>query len=231
MASTFCPADEVRRPRSLKLDARGVPVASSAPPATAASRTVLDAVAHARAANGPRDARRQVVHVEMPRPRRRPRFRDLGVVACMQPRHCAPEICRPRPGPGRRTSAKAAGSRRGRCGPWTRRGAVLAFSSDWNVAEMDPMIGIYTAVTRRAARRRRSVDARRDGGRRRPPCTATMGSAYASFLEHERGSLTVGKVADFVVLSRDIFAVEAGGDPGHGVRTGGGRGEVVHEAR
>ncbi|MEV5340121.1 amidohydrolase family protein [Streptomyces sp. NPDC052676] len=60
-------------------------------------RTVLDAVAHARAVNGPRDARHQVVHVECLDPADVPRFAELGVVACMQPRHCAPEIA----GPGR----------------------------------------------------------------------------------------------------------------------------------
>ena len=55
-------------------------------------RTVLDAVAHARRANGPRDARHQIVHVECVHPDDLARFAELGVVACMQPRHCAPEI-------------------------------------------------------------------------------------------------------------------------------------------
>ena len=55
-------------------------------------RTVLDAVAHARRVHGPRDARHQIVHVECVHPDDLARFAELGVVACMQPRHCAPEI-------------------------------------------------------------------------------------------------------------------------------------------
>ncbi|MGW0900195.1 amidohydrolase family protein, partial [Streptomyces goshikiensis] len=107
-------------------------------------------------------------------------------------------------------------------------GAVLAFSSDWNVAEMDPMIGIYTAVTRRPL----------GGGPAWQPgetvdvATAvhgyTMGSAYANFLEDERGSLTVGKAADFVVLSRDIFTVPVESIPGTVAQTVVVAGEVVH---
>ncbi|KJY19799.1 hypothetical protein VR46_44295 [Streptomyces sp. NRRL S-444] len=108
--------------------------------------------------------------------------------------------------------------------------AVLAFSSDWNVAEMDPMIGIYTAVTRRPL----------DGGAPWQPAETvdvatavygyTMGSAYANFLEADRGSLTVGKAADFVVLSRDILAVAPDRIPGTVAQTVVVAGEVVHRA-
>ncbi|MFB9523011.1 amidohydrolase [Streptomyces cremeus] len=167
-------------------------------------RTVLDAVARARTVNGPRDARHQVVHVECLDPRDTPRFAELGVVACMQPRHSAPEIA----GPGKDWAENVGADRWHKAWPMRslhEAGAVLAFSSDWNVAEMDPMVGIYTAVTRRPL----------DGGEAWMPQETvdvetavrgyTMGSAYANFLEGERGSLTVGKLADFVVLSRDIL--------------------------
>ncbi|MFJ6751775.1 amidohydrolase [Streptomyces sp. NPDC091266] len=167
-------------------------------------RTVLEAVEHARTVNGPRDARHQVVHVECLDPQDTPRFAELGVVACMQPRHCAPEIA----GPGQDWAENVGADRWHKAWPMRSlhdAGAVLAFSSDWNVAEMDPMIGIYTAVTRRPLggsapwQPAETVDV----------ATAvhayTMGSAYANFLEEERGSLTVGKLADFVVLSRDIL--------------------------
>ncbi|MEV4060702.1 amidohydrolase [Nonomuraea dietziae] len=191
-------------------------------------RTVLDAVEHARRVNGPRDARHQVVHVECLDPADVPRFAELGVVACMQPRHCSPDIA----GPGRDWAEAVGPSRWSKAWPMRslhEAGAVLAFSSDWNVAEMDPMVGIYTAVTRRglaggpAWMPEESVDL----------ATAirgyTMGSAYANFCEHDRGSLTVGKLADFTLLSEDLFAIPAEAIPG--VRTdlvvvGG---EVVHE--
>jgi predicted amidohydrolase YtcJ len=167
-------------------------------------RTVLDAVAQARNANGERDARHQIVHVELVHPHDLPRFAELGVVACMQPRHCAPEIVedwRANVGPERWRYA------------WPFRsleehGATLAFSSDWNVAEMDPLIWLYTACTR----------ANLDGsGAWTPEETvdlstairaATLGSAFANFVEGERGSIEVGKQADLVVLSRDVVAEE-----------------------
>ncbi|GAA1524110.1 amidohydrolase [Streptomyces albidochromogenes] len=189
-------------------------------------RTVLDAVERARAANGSRDARHQVVHVECLDPDDTPRFRELGVVACMQPRHSAPEIA----GPGKDWAENVGEGRWHKAWPMRslhEAGAVLAFSSDWNVAEMDPMVGIYTAVTRRPL----------GGGEPWMPgetvdvATAvrgyTMGSAYANFLEHERGSLTVGKLADFVVLSRDILGVAPEDIPGTVAETVVVGGEIV----
>jgi predicted amidohydrolase YtcJ len=87
-------------------------------------------------------------------------------------------------------------------------GATLAFSSDWDVAEMDPLIGIYSALTR----------ARLDGSDAWAieQCVEletairayTMGGAFANFAEDRRGSLTVGKQADVVVVDRDLFALE-----------------------
>ncbi|NUS03586.1 MAG: amidohydrolase [Nonomuraea sp.] len=171
-------------------------------------RTVLDAVEHARAVNGPRDARHQIVHVECLDPADVPRFAELGVVACMQPRHCSPDIA----GPGHDWAAAVGAGRWAKAWPMRSleaAGAVLAFSSDWNVAEMDPMIGLYTAVTRRGLA----------GGPAWVPEETvtlegairayTLGSAYANFCEHDRGSLTPGKLADFVILSEDLFEVPA----------------------
>ncbi|MEV7615641.1 amidohydrolase [Streptomyces sp. NPDC089799] len=212
-----------------KLDARGFQCFVHAT-GDRGIRTVLDAVEHAREVNGPRDARHQVVHVECLDPADVPRFAELGVVACMQPRHCAPEIA----GPGQDWAENVGEGRWHKAWPMRSlagAGAVLAFSSDWNVAEMDPMIGIYTAVTRRPLAG--------DGPAWRPEETVdvatavhgyTMGSAYANFLEDERGSLTVGKLADFVVLSRDIFAVPADEIPGTVAETVVVGGEIVHRA-
>ncbi|MFI2413690.1 amidohydrolase [Streptomyces sp. NPDC018947] len=169
-------------------------------------RTALDAHAAARAANGPRDARHQLVHVECLHPQDVGRFAELGVVACMQPRHCAPDVA----GPGK-DWAEGVGEHRW-SHAWAFRslreaGARLAFSSDWNVAEMNPLAHLYTAVTRRAP----------DGGDSWVPGQTidlaaaieayTMGSAYANFVDGDRGSVTVGKYADLVVIDRDLFAV------------------------
>ncbi|MFJ6723092.1 amidohydrolase, partial [Streptomyces sp. NPDC091259] len=143
---TFYPAEEFAELLA-RLDARGFRCFVHAT-GDRGIRTVLDAVEHARAVNGPRDARHQVVHVECLDPADVPRFAGLGVVACVQPRHCAPEIA----GPGQDWAENVGEGRWHKAWPMRsphEAGAVLAFSSDWNVAEMDPMIGIYTAVTRR----------------------------------------------------------------------------------
>ncbi|MBZ4019605.1 amidohydrolase [Streptomyces purpurogeneiscleroticus] len=192
-------------------------------------RTVLDAVERAREFNGPRDARHQIVHVECLDPADTPRFAELGVVACMQPRHAAPEIA----GPGQDWAENVGADRWHKAWPLRslqEAGAVLAFSSDWNVAEMDPMIGIYTAVTRQPL----------GGGEPWGPQETidvetavhgyTMGSAYANFLENERGSLTVGKLADFVVLSRDILHTAPENIPGTVAEVVVVGGEVAHTA-
>ncbi len=126
----------------------------------------------------------------------------------MQPRHCAPEIVadwRANVGERRWRHAWAFRSLRD-------SGATLAFSSDWNVAEMDPMVGIYTAMTR----------ADLDGSDAWVPEETvdletaihayTIGGAHVAFAEDRRGSITVGKQADLVVLSGDLFA-EAAADP------------------
>ena len=167
-------------------------------------RTALDAVQHARRVNGPRDARHQIVHVECVHPDDLPRFAELGVVACMQPRHCAPRIVedwRANVGPERWRYAWPFRS-------LSEHGATLAFSSDWNVAEMDPLVWLYTARTR----------ANLDGSEAWTPeetidlpsaiRAATLGSAYANFAEDDRGSIETGKLADLVILSRDVFADE-----------------------
>ena len=225
---TFYPPEEFAELLT-RLDARGFQCFVHAT-GDRGIRTVLHAVEHARTVNGPRDARHQIVHVECLDPADTPRFAELGVVACMQPRHAAPEIA----GPGQDWAENIGPDRWHKAWPLRSlhtAGAVLAFSSDWNVAEMDPMIGIYSAVTRRPLgggepwTEKEAVDVE----------TAveayTMGSAYANFLEDERGSLTVGKLADFVVLSRDILRIPAEEIPGTVAETVVVGGEIVHRHR
>jgi hypothetical protein len=175
-------------------------------------RTVLDAVERCRAEFGPRDARHQVVHAECVHPDDIPRFGRLGVVACMQPRHCAPDIVgqwRANVGPARERWA------------WPFRsiaasGGVLAFSSDWNVAEMDPMTWLYTAVTRADLEGNGAWNLDETIDLAVAVRAATLGSAWANFADRDRGTITAGKQADLVVLSRDLFGEAdpaVGGDP------------------
>jgi predicted amidohydrolase YtcJ len=168
-------------------------------------RTSLDAIEYAEKKNGPRDRRDQLVHIECLDPQDIPRFKQLAVVACMQPRHCAPDITG--------QWAKAVGPVRSKYA-WAFRslrdsGATLAFASDWNVAEMEPLIGIYTALTRKG------LDGKPAGGWI-PEQTIdletairgyTINGAYANFVEQNRGSITPGKYADFVLISDDLFKI------------------------
>ncbi|MFJ4340745.1 amidohydrolase [Streptomyces sp. NPDC088915] len=225
---TFYPPEEFAELLT-RLDARGFQCFVHAT-GDRGIRTVLDAVERARAVNGPRDARHQVVHVECLDPDDTPRFAALGVVACMQPRHAAPDIA----GPGQDWAENVGPDRWHKAWPLRSlhaAGAVLALSSDWNVAEMDPMVGIHAAVTRRPPGGGEAWTA----GETIDVATAvegyTRGSAYANFLEHERGSLTVGKLADFVVLSRDILRVAPEDIPGTVAETVVVGGEVVVERR
>src|SRR5215475_8982569 len=166
-------------------------------------RTVLDGIQAARRAHGPRDSRHQIVHVECLDPADIPRFRELGVIACMQPRHCAPDLVAEwRANVGRARERYA----------WAMRsladaGAVLAFSSDWNVAEMNPMIGIYTALTRADLSGAGAWNTEEALDLDTTLRAYTYGGAYANFAEHNRGVLRAGKLADVIVLSGDLHQI------------------------
>ncbi len=170
-------------------------------------RTALDAIEYAEKQNGPRDRRDELIHIECLNGQDLPRFKQLGVIACMQPRHCAPDITG--------QWAKAVGPARWKYA-WAFRslrdaGATLAFASDWNVAEMEPLIGIYTALTRKG------LDGKPEGGWV-PEQTIdletairayTINGAYANFVEQNRGSIIPGKYADLVIVSDDLFKIPA----------------------
>jgi predicted amidohydrolase YtcJ len=187
-----------------KLDKRGFQIFTHAI-GDRGIRTALDAYEYARKVNGPRDSRHEIVHAECLTEQDIPRFKGLGVTACMQPRHCAPDITG--------QWAKAVGPQRWKYA-WAFRslrdsGATLAFASDWNVAEMEPEIGIYTALTRKG------LDGKPEGGWI-PEQTIdietavkgyTINGAWANFVEGNRGSLVPGKYADMVLVSEDIFTI------------------------
>ena len=164
----------------------------------------LDAFAAARARNGDRGNRHQVVHVECVHEPDLNRFSELGVVACMQPRHCAPEIVQ--------QWRENVGEQRWRYA-WpmrslAERGVTLAFSSDWNVAEMDPLVGLYTATTRADLDGRRSWVPEECVDLETALHAYTWGSAYSVNAEVDRGDLSVGSLADLAVFSENLFAVE-----------------------
>lgn len=171
-----------------------------------ANAELLDIFAEVARENGPRDRRFRIEHVQHLRPRDYPRFRELGVIASMQPYHAIDDgrWAEGRIGPTRCASSYAFRS-------LLDAGARVAFGSDWSVAPLDPLLGIDAAVNRR------TLDGKHPEGwfpaQRIRVAEAieayTLTSAHAAFEEKERGSLEPGKLADFVVLSHDILASEA----------------------
>jgi predicted amidohydrolase YtcJ len=167
-----------------------------------ANKTILDVFAEVEKRNGARDRRLRIEHAQHLRPEEIKRFGAERVIASMQPYHAIDDgrWAENRIGPNRAKGTYAFRS-------LLVAGATLAFGSDWFVAPMEPLMGIYAAVTRR------TFDGKRPQGwvpeQKITVAEAvrafTMGSAYASGDEKVKGSIEVGKLADLVVLSADIF--------------------------
>jgi predicted amidohydrolase YtcJ len=168
-----------------------------------ANSELLDIFAEVAKKNGPRDRRFRIEHAQHLRPSDYARFKELNVIASLQPYHAIDDG---RWAEGRIGSERCAASYA--CRSLLDAGAHLAFGSDWSVAPLNPLLGIDAAVNRR------TIDGKHPDGwfpqQKISVAEAieafTLGSAYAAFQEKDRGSLDVGKLADFVVLSRDILA-------------------------
>ncbi len=152
--------------------------------------------------NGPRDRRFRIEHAQHLRPQDISRFKGVGVIASMQPYHLADD--------GRWAEKRLGPSRLKGSYAWRSlldSGAVLAFGTDWPVVPLDPIQGIATAVTRR------TLDGKHPNGWipdqkitvEEAVRAYTIGSAYAEFQDQIKGTLTPGKLADLVMLDRDIF--------------------------
>jgi predicted amidohydrolase YtcJ len=157
--------------------------------------------------NGTSGRRHRIEHVEVPALADLPRFRQLGVIASTSAYGAVPdannlENYAPLMGPER--SARAYAFRL-----FDDAGAVQAFGSDYPVYPMDPLLGIYTAVTRqtRAGTPAGGWYPQNRIGVEAALTHYTRDAAYAEFEESVKGTITAGKYADFVVLSRDILAM------------------------
>lgn len=170
-----------------------------------ANATILDYYADLDRTNGPRDRRSRIEHAQHLRQQDIARFGRQKVIASMQPFHVIDDG---------RWAWKRLDEKRLK-GTYAFRtlldtGAVLAFGSDSPVAPLDPLQGIYAAVTRRTLDNKNpsgwipeqkiSVD--------EAVRAFTYGSAYAEFQENEKGSIEIGRLADLVILSDDIFVIE-----------------------
>jgi predicted amidohydrolase YtcJ len=155
--------------------------------------------------NGQRDRRFRIEHAQHLRPQDVPRFARDQVIASMQPYHAIDDG---------RWAEKRIGKERAKTTYAFRSlldsGATLAFGTDWTVAPLNPLLTVYAAVTRR------TIDGKNPNGwvpeQKISVAEAvrgyTVGSAYAEFQENVKGSIAVGKLADLVLLSRDIFRID-----------------------
>jgi predicted amidohydrolase YtcJ len=176
-----------------------------------AVRESLDAIAAARAANGPSDTRPHIAHIQVIHPDDVPRFAALGVTANAQPLWACHEgqmdtLTIPFLGPERAAWQYPFGS-------LLRSGARLAMGSDWGVSTPNPLEEIEVAVTRVAPESRGTAEpfladqalTLEDAIR-----AFTLGSAYVNHLDDETGTIEVGKLADLALIDRDLFAPDAG---------------------
>jgi predicted amidohydrolase YtcJ len=170
-------------------------------------RMALDAYENADQHNHKRDRRWRIEHIETVAAADIPRFGKLGVIASMQPLHAYPdadtlEVWARNAGPDRASRAWA----------WKSiadAGGHLAFGSGWPVVTLNPWGGIQTAVTRQTAEgtppkgfvpdQRLTVAQAVDA--------YTLGAAFAGRREKSEGSLEVGKLADLIIISQDIFDI------------------------
>ena len=154
--------------------------------------------------NGARDRRFRIEHAQHLLPADISRFSKLGVIASMQPYHAIDDgrWAEKRIGPRRIKTTYAFRS-------LLDSGATLVFGSDWFVAPLSPILGIHAAVTRQ------TIDGKNPVGWvpeqkvsvEEAVRAYTSSCAYAEFAEKNKGTLEVGKLADVVVLSQDIFRI------------------------
>ncbi|MBZ9699678.1 MULTISPECIES: amidohydrolase [unclassified Mesorhizobium] len=184
---------------AVSVDRRGLQIAVHSI-GDGAVRAVLDGYEAAQKANGKRDSRHRVEHIEVIAASDVPRFAELGVIASMQPPHPPGAMDFPleptvsRIGPARWPVSYA----------WRtlkNAGAHVVFASDWPVSPIDPILGIQAAVMRKPWA---STDPDQSFSLRESLAAYTVEGAYAEFAEHRKGTLKPGYMADLVVLSADI---------------------------
>jgi predicted amidohydrolase YtcJ len=192
------------RERIIKADAAGLQICIHAIGDKAISM-ILDFYSDAVKQNGARDRRFRIEHAQHMAAKDFDRFAQFGVIASVQPYHAIDD--------GRWAEDRIGHDRASRTYAFRTfldHKVRLAFGTDWPVAPLNPMLGLYAAVTRA------TLDGKNPNGwfpdqkliMAEAVEAYTMGSAYAEFQEKEKGSITSGKLADFVILSDDIFEID-----------------------
>jgi hypothetical protein len=169
-----------------------------------ANAWILNAFEKAFKENGRRDARHRIEHAQVVLPEDIKRYKELGIIASIQPSHCIDDM---------RWAEKRIGDRAKHSylfNSFVKEGVKIAFGTDWTVEPLNPMLGLYAAVTREYP------EGGPEGGwfpdekitLEQAIEFYTLGSAYAEFHEDVKGSIKVGKLADLVVLNQNLFEIE-----------------------
>ena len=166
---------------------------------------ILDIYAEIEKAHGPSDRRWRIEHAQHMAAKDFDRFAQLHVIASVQPYHAIDD--------GRWAERRIGHDRASRTyafRTFLNHGVKLALGTDWNVAPLNPMLTLYAATTRA------TLDGKNPGGWfpeqkltiKEAIEAYTIGSAYAEFQENDKGSIAPGKLADMVLLSDDVLAID-----------------------
>ena len=155
-----------------------------------------------KAANGGDDYRLRIENAQVVTPLQIVKFRDLKVIASMQPAHVITDMpwAEARLGPKRAEHSYA-------WAEFLKRGVTLAFGSDHPFGPVSPFLGLYTATTRTSEDGKHEYYPDQKISMDQAIAAYTTGSAFAEFAEKEKGLIAPGMLADFIVLDRDMTAV------------------------
>ncbi len=157
-----------------------------------------------KAPNGGDDFRLRIEHAQVTTPTQIARFKELKVIASMQPSHLITDMrwVNDRVGPKRGATSYAWAA-------FLNKDVTLAFGTDYPVEPITPFRGLYAAVTRRSENAKQEYFPEQKLTMDQAITAYTTGSAFAEFEEKEKGKLVPGMLADFVVLDRDVTAASA----------------------
>lgn len=157
--------------------------------------------AKVKAADDGADYRLRIEHAQVTTPQQIARFKELKVIASMQPNHLLTDMnwAESRLGPKRAEHSYA-------WAEFLRHGVVLAFGTDYPVEPVTPFRGIYAALTRTSEDGKKTYYPEQKLNSEQAIAAYTTGAAFAEFAEKQKGKLEPGMLADFVVLDQDITA-------------------------
>jgi len=192
------------RDRMMRADSAGLQLCTHAI-GDAGISAILDIYSEIETAHGTRDRRWRIEHAQHMAAKDFDRFAQLHVIASVQPYHAIDD--------GRWAERRIGHDRASRTYAFRTfldHGVRLALGTDWNVAPLNPMLTLYAAITRA------TLDGKNPNGWfpeqkltiKEAIEAYTLGSAYAEFQENEKGSIAPGKLADMVLVSDDVLAID-----------------------